>query len=124
MDDDTELMLFKVRRQGHKGFAGGTHVQADGSYKALSDGDFSVTDLGTWTSPQTKTSYSHGWKISVPSMKLTATVNPLLKDQEFSHSVLGSPTYWEGLCDVTGTRAGKAVTGHSYVEITGKIPKL
>ena len=124
MDDNSEVMLFKVRREGHKGFAGGTHVLADGSTKAFSSGDFTVTNLGSWTSPHTKTTYSHGWKINIPSLGLQARVDPVIKDQEFSHSVAGSPTYWEGLCDVSGTRSGKAVKGHGYVEITGKIPKL
>jgi predicted secreted hydrolase len=124
MDDDSELMLFKVRRQGAKGFAGGTMVRADGTALALTDADFTITDLGKWTSPHTKTTYSHGWKLAVPSLSWQATVTPVMKDQEFSHSVMGSPTYWEGLCDVSGTRAGKAAPGHAYVEITGKIPTL
>ena len=57
-------------------------------------------------------------------MNLTATVDPLLADQEFSHSVAGSPTYWEGLCKVSGASAGKSISGHGYVEITGRIPEL
>ncbi len=124
MDDKTELMLFKVRRPGHKGFAGGTLVRADGTTRAFTDGEFSITNLGSWTSPHTKTTYSHGWKLAVPALSWQATVTPVIKDQEFSHTVLGSPTYWEGLCDVSGSREGKAAPGHAYVEITGKIPTL
>jgi len=54
----------------------------------------------------------------VPSLKLDATVTTVMKDQEFYKS-FGTPIYWEGLCDVSGTRAGAAVKGHAYVELTG-----
>jgi len=124
LDDDSELMLFKVRRDGKDGFGGGTLTRKDGTSLPLAKGDFTVTNTGSWTSPHTKTKYSHGWKISVPPLKLDATVTPLLADQEFSHTLAGSPTYWEGLCDVKGTREGKTLTGHAYVEITGKTPQI
>ncbi len=124
LDDGGDLMLFNVKREGKIGFSGGTLVRKDGTTVTLKAGDFTVTATGSWTSPHTKTTYSHGWKISAPKLKLDATVTPLLADQEFSHTIMGTPTYWEGLCDVTGTRDGKKLTGHGYVEITGKIPKL
>ncbi len=54
----------------------------------------------------------------MPSLKLDATVTTVMKDQEFYKS-FGTPIYWEGLCDVSGTRAGAAVKGHAYVELTG-----
>ena len=123
LDSGDELMLFTVHRDGKQGFAGGTLTLKDGSTKVLGVGDFTVTATGKWTSPHTKTTYSHGWKLAVPALNLDATVTPLLTDQEFSHTWMGSPTYWEGLCDVKGTRDGEALTGHAYVEITGKIPK-
>ena len=122
LDDGGELMLFNVHRDGKQGFAGGTLTKKDGASTVLGKGDFTVTATGKWTSPHTKTTYSHGWKIAVPSLKLDAIVTPLLTDQEFSHTWMGSPTYWEGLCDVKGTQDGEALKGHAYVEITGKIP--
>ena len=124
LDDRSELMLFKVRRKDKAGFAGGTLIHPDGSTTPLGDKDFAVTNTGSWTSPHSKITYSHGWKIEVPSLKLSAAVDPLVQDQEFAKSFVGSPTYWEGLCDVTGTRAGKQLTGHAYVEITGYVPTL
>ena len=30
-----------------------------------------------------------------------------------------TPDYWEGLCSVAGTMAGKEVNGSAYVELTG-----
>jgi len=42
-------------------------------------------------------------------------VRPLLADQELDLAV----RYWEGAVRVQGMRAGKAVGGNGYVELTG-----
>ncbi len=89
-----------------------------GTYKGLEGKDFTVTSLGSWKSPHTSIKYPQGWAIKVPSIGLDAKVSAVLADQEFYKS-FGTPIYWEGLCDLGGTRQGKAVTGHAYVELTG-----
>lgn len=124
MDDKSDIMLFKVRRKGATGFAGGTLVDAAGKATPLGPGDFTVTKTGEWKSPHTGISYSHGWKLSIPSINAQLTVTPLVKDQEFAKSVFNSPTYWEGICEVSGSSGGKTATGHAYVEITGFVPNL
>lgn len=119
LDDLTEVMLFVVSQDGKPGFVGGTFVDADGKPRALGKDQFTISATGQWTSPHTEISYPHGWTIQIPELKLKAEVVPELEDQEFHQSFYGSPIYWEGLCRVTGTRSGKPVTGHAYVEITG-----
>ncbi len=124
LDDLSEVMLFKVRKEAGDGFVGGTYIAADGQATELGPDDFTVTPTGSWESPHTGYTYSHGWQVSVPALQLDVAVDPVLADQEFATSFLGTPTYWEGLCDVRGTRAGARLRGHAYVEITGFVPVL
>jgi predicted secreted hydrolase len=119
LDDLTEVMLFLVRRSGKPGFVGGTYIDSAGVATPLAASDFSTTATGQWTSPHTQITYPQGWQIVLPALGLQLDVAPALEDQEFNHSMLGSPIYWEGLCDVAGTRAGNPVAGHAYVELTG-----
>lgn len=121
LDDNTEVMIFVVRRQSGD-FTGGTVIAADGSYAALKTGDFSIEPTGEWTSTRTGATYPQGWKIAIPSRDLQVTVSPVLADQEFYETVYHEPVYWEGLCDVEGFRASKALGGHAYVELTGYAP--
>ena len=51
----------------------------------------------------------------MPSLDLTLDIEPWLADQELNVSY----AYWEGAVKVTGTRAGKPVSGNGYVEMTG-----
>jgi predicted secreted hydrolase len=119
LDDDSEVMLFKVRRTGKSGFIGGTYIDKAGKPTELKASDFTTTATGSWTSAATKITYPHGWSVEVKPLALKVDLKPVVADQEFKHNFLGSPIYWEGLCDVTGTRSGSATTGHAYVEITG-----
>jgi predicted secreted hydrolase len=119
LDDNTEVMLFNVRRSGKPGFAGGTLVAADGSTQVLAGTDYVVTSTGQWKSPHNGSTYPQGWTISIPKAGLDVTVAALLPDQEFTDSFLGqTPIYWEGLCSATGTKGGKPITGKAYVELT------
>jgi predicted secreted hydrolase len=119
LDDNSELMFFVVKRSAGD-FVGGTYIAADGSYEALYDGDFSITPTGEWTSPHTDATYPHGWTVRVPSKKLDVAIAPRMADQEFYEQLFGQPPiYWEGLCGVSGTQDGEAITGHAYVELTG-----
>jgi predicted secreted hydrolase len=122
LDDNTEVMLFVVRKDGKDGFVGGTFIDEKGASMELKAEDFTITSTGTWKSPRTEATYPLGWTISIPSLALEATVDPLVQDQEFYHSILGSPIYWEGLCSITASRNGSPVGGDAYVELTSYTP--
>jgi len=124
LDDRTEVMLFRVRREGKLGFVGGTIIDDQGGWQPLKADAFDAVATGRWTSPHTGVTYTNGWRVTVPALQLDVQVVPMVQDQEFALTLFGSPIYWEGLCDVTGTRAGKAATGHAYVEITGDMSKM
>lgn len=117
LDDGTDLMVYQIRREdGSPARASsGSLIDAEGLKTALAREDFELEVLDWWTSPASGGRYPSGWRISVPGEDLVLTVEPALAGQELDLSVL----YWEGAVDVVGTRAGVAVTGRGYVELTG-----
>jgi predicted secreted hydrolase len=48
-------------------------------------------------------------------LELELRLEPVLRDQELTTT----PRYWEGAVDVIGRRAGEAIEGRGYVELTG-----
>lgn len=81
-----------------------------------------LTPLGHWRSPLTKITYPAGWRVRIPSLQLDVVVRPTVADQEMADriSVDGyRDSYWEGSCTITGTHAGRHVTGKAYTELTG-----
>jgi predicted secreted hydrolase len=93
----------------------GTYVAADGTQQLISADDLTVTALQQWVSPRTQISYPSGWRIDLPTLGMTLTVEPLIENQEMDVSFV----YWEGAATVVGTLAGEAVQGVGYVELTG-----
>jgi len=93
----------------------GTYVATDGTQQGITAGDLIVTALDQWISPRTQISYPSGWRIDLPSLKMTLTVEPLIDDQEMDVSFV----YWEGAATIAGTIDGEAVQGVGYVELTG-----
>ncbi len=120
LDDQTELMLYVITTvDGTTLIVDGSIVDADGGLTVLSDGDFLITPLDEWTSPHTGVTYPSGWEVTIPSIDLVLTVTPTLLDQELDTRATTGVIYWEGEVIVTGTRAGKAIGGLGYVELTG-----
>jgi predicted secreted hydrolase len=115
-DDGTEIMVAQLRnREGGISFADGTFVAGDGSARRLPQGSFQIDVTGTWRSPHSEAVYPSRWTIRVPDLDLTLDVEPYLADQEMNVS----STYWEGAVRATGRRAGRAIGGNGYVEMTG-----
>ncbi len=95
-------------------------VHSNGKLFTLEPGQFTVTELGSWTSPTTGRTYPNHWSLRVPSHGIDVTVRPTLQEQE-----LVPPTwwfaflekaYWEGACDVSGIDG--APLGRAYVEVS------
>lgn len=121
-DNDTELMLYRLRRSdGAKSpYSSGTFVPRNAQTRALSVNDFQLTPTAEWTSPRSGAAYPVAWRIDVPSLDATLTVEPKLRDQELSGSFL----YWEGAVRVSGTMDGDPVRGAGYAELTGYADSL
>jgi predicted secreted hydrolase len=122
LEDNTELMLYRIRRADGTidPFSSGTYVDATGKATHLALGDFDFVASGTqWTSPATKATYPIHWTVRVKPLGLTLDVKTPLEEQEiFSGSPI-VPSYWEGAVRLSGDRGGSAVKGVGYLELTG-----
>jgi predicted secreted hydrolase len=117
LDDGSELMVYQLRRKDGTAdpFSSGTTVDPAGNSTQLDPQDLTVTVNDTWRSPHSGAIYPAQWTINVPSEDLILEVTPYLSDQELDTSII----YWEGAVKILGEKAGNAVSGNGYVELTG-----
>ena len=121
LSDRTEVMLYRLRLADGtvSDFSSGTFVAADGAATNLLRRDFETRATGSWKSAKSGATYPAGWNLRIPKLRIDVDVLPLVADQELLTPHSTRVTYWEGACSVTGTHAGRRVTGDSYVELTG-----
>ncbi|MDH4081759.1 MAG: carotenoid 1,2-hydratase [Nitrospira sp.] len=126
LEDNTELMLYRMRlKDGSTDLASsGTAVSVDGRTQHLEVTDFQIESTATWTSPESKATYPAKWRLKFPSLDLVLEVTPLLGDQELRPSRSTQVNYWEGAVVMNGTKRGKPIKGHGYVELTGYTERL
>jgi geranylgeranyl pyrophosphate synthase len=74
-------------------------------------------DAAPWTSVRTFVDYPTRYVLSVPG-QLQLTLEAAFPDQECM-TLICKPAFWEGRCEVRGTRNGRAVRGLAYVERNG-----
>ncbi|TDI96597.1 MAG: hypothetical protein E2O67_01730 [Deltaproteobacteria bacterium] len=113
LGDNTDIMIYVLRLKDGSvdPFSSGTFVDNLGNAEHLSSSDFYVNIKDYWKSPKTNIKYPSKWNITIPKHSLTLDVEPVLNNQEFSHSF----TYWEGAVRVSGGN----ISGEGYVELTG-----
>ena len=122
LDDDTELMLFRIRRKNGSidPFSAGTYVDARGKSTHLRANDFTLQPLAqTWTSPITHAVYPIAWKISIPKLGIELEALTPLASQEIAVGTSFVPSYWEGAITLAGRRGQDALNGAGYLEMTG-----
>ena len=122
LQDDTELMLFNLRRKDGSidPYSAGTFVDARGNSTHLRRDEFSLEPAGdTWISPTTHATYPLRWKISVPKFGIALECSTILRTQELTFSQGVLPAYWEGAVNFTGVKGGPRTSGVGYVEMTG-----
>jgi predicted secreted hydrolase len=122
LNDDTELMLFEIRRRDGTldPYSAGTYVNPNGKSVHLRATDFSLKPaVQTWTSSVTGATYPVQWSISVPRLGIELEANTKLKSQELTSSSRFVPSYWEGAIDLSGRKSGTAIQGVGYLEMTG-----
>jgi predicted secreted hydrolase len=121
LDDGTDLMLFQLRRAdgSRDEHSSGTLVEASGAVAPVSRSDFRLEPGASWRSPASGASYPIAWRIAIPKEELALTVRAATPNQELRTDQSTGVTYWEGAVEVTGTRAGRAVRGRGYLEMTG-----
>jgi predicted secreted hydrolase len=117
LSDGRDVMLALIRNTDGTidQVSGGTLVEADGKTRSLDVNEFAVQVLDHWQSPDSGAEYPSSWRITIPSADLQLTIEPWLRDQEMSISLV----YWEGAVSVSGSSKGIDITGNGYVELTG-----
>ena len=121
-DDNTELMLYRFRRNDRSvdPFSTGTYIDQRGLARHLGSGDFTLQPLPDyWKSTDSGAVYPVRWQVSAPSLGISGEVRTALPKQEMTARSKLAPTYWEGAIDLTGARAGQPLTGRGYLEMTG-----
>lgn len=116
-DDETELMVYRLRRTDGSAdpLSAGTLVDEAGVATPLAAADVTTAVTETWTSPASGIRYPVAWSMTVPSAGLELSIEPWQNDQEMDVSV----RYWEGAVRITGTRAGRPISGRGYLELAG-----
>jgi predicted secreted hydrolase len=117
LDDKREVTFYYIRRADGSAepVSAGILINPDGSTRVLTLDDIKITNLATWTSPNSGAVYPAEWNLAIPSEGIDLHIIPLLNDQELRVSF----TYWEGAVRVEGTQ-----TGYGYVELTGYYESL
>jgi predicted secreted hydrolase len=122
LDDNTELMLFHIRRKDGSidPFSSGTFVDTQGATTHLTSSDFVLEPAGErWTSDKTHATYPIEWRLAIPKMNLQLKAKTWLASQELSADSRLSPNYWEGAIFLQGHKAERGLAGKGYLEMTG-----
>jgi predicted secreted hydrolase len=122
LSDDTELMLYRMRRKDGSldPYSAGTYIDQKGHALHLRAQDFSLLPgQEIWRSPLTAAVYPVHWKILVPQLEITLEATTQLNSQELADKSNWFPNYWEGAIELQGQRNHSAVRGVGYLEMTG-----
>jgi len=122
LEDNTELMLFHIRRKDGSvdPFSAGTYVDTQGKSLHLRVNDFTLRPLaGSWTSPDTHAVYPIAWKIVIPKLEIELEARTALPGQELAGPTSFVPAYWEGAITLGGQHGNIPIKGVGYLEMTG-----
>ena len=126
LDDNTELVLFDIRRKDGSidPFSAGTFVDAEGRAKHLALADFQLQPAGEfWTSLATQARYPIAWTVTIPGLQLALEIKTPLPSQELASGTSPAPSYWEGAVFAQGKQGGNNRKGSGYLEMTGYDPR-
>ena len=122
LNDNTELMLFHIRRKDGSidPYSAGTFVDQQGHARHLTSADFQIEPAGEiWNSPETHATYPIRWNIRVPSLGIALSASTPLSSQELVSTSRVVPSYWEGAIFLSGSKNGAPLGGSGYLEMTG-----
>jgi predicted secreted hydrolase len=117
LSDGNDMMLYQMRlkRGGIDSHSNGKWIAADGTTTDLALDDFRLSPEKYWASSASRANYPIAWKLTIPKLNLDLDITPAVEGQELNLAVV----YWEGCIRIKGQRAGKAVDGVGYMELTG-----
>jgi predicted secreted hydrolase len=116
LDNQTELMLFRLRKRDGSidPYSAGTYIDAQGRARHLAHSEFSLAPQRYWKSGRTGASYPVRWQIRVPSLGISLDAAAAIDEQELAAGDQTGPAYWEGSVNYTGSTSGSG-----YLEMTG-----
>jgi len=116
LDDQTELMLFQLRRPDGSidSHSAGTYIDRQGLARHLTHDEFSLIPVSYWRSARSGANYPVDWNIRAPSIGIDLKLHATLENQELVSEESSGPTYWEGAVTYSGS-----ATGVGYLEMTG-----
>jgi predicted secreted hydrolase len=116
LNNNTELMYYQMRKSDGRPdiFSNGVIIDSIGNKDSFNLDEIKLTVNDYWVS-NNGSKYPSGWKIDIPSRKISLVINPSIKNQLMDVSV----KYWEGSVNVSGIRDGINILGSGYVELTG-----
>ena len=78
LSDDTEIMLFTLRREDGSldPYSSLSLIDPNGKVTSYPLDEWKVTSLGEWKSPHSGGLYPAGWVIVIPEAELKLTVTP------------------------------------------------
>ena len=120
LDDGSELVFYQARKEDGT-IADGAMValiDREGVRQQLRQDQVEIEELEHWESPRSGARYPVRWKLSIPSHGIVLNLSPSSIDSEV-RGRYSQVTYWEGLVRLEGTRRGKRLGGHGFVELTG-----
>jgi predicted secreted hydrolase len=120
--DNTELMLFHIRRRDGSidPYSAGTYVDEKGKTTHLRSADFILQTTGEiWASPITGARYPIHWRIAIPKLNIELEAKTPLESQELTGKTGFAPNYWEGAIVLNGCRNQESLSGVGYLEMTG-----
>jgi len=120
LEDNTELSIFIIYDRDTKRMKADVAVLTDehGTRHVLTNDKFFVKtdDENTWVSMVTYAEYVVNFSVEVPSLKLKLKVEATFLHQEMVTIVVTSGGFWEGRCNVTGTKNDAPIKGLAFVE--------
>jgi len=118
LSDGSELTYYP-EQQIASGKSVGEHaliIEPNGEARRFHDTKLEPTEW--WQSAQTFVEYPIRFRLQIPSARLDLDVRAAFADQEV-HTLIAKSSFYEGRVEVSGTRAGRALSGVGFLERSG-----
>lgn len=126
LNDGSELVHYSFRSDRSARSADGfvskramtAWIDKKGTRHELRSGECKIEPVAHWTSPRSGVRFPVRWKLKISRLGIDLDFEPSFKDGEL-YGRVSRVRYWEGVVHVTGSRNGRPLSGHGYVELTG-----
>lgn len=119
LDNGSELTAYDLIDLKTGEDCGSFVIMIDKNGKRHHSTKFKLKPVGEpWTSTRTFNDYPSAWLLEAPEFKLKIKAEAAFPNQEFA-TVISKPAFWEGRVNITGTLAGKKVSGPGFIERHG-----